>query len=175
MILFDIFSYCAIVSISIILLNGVKIMKKILSNLMLATAFVGFSSFAVAQPPAPVTPPMPQAVKLPPKVTQDFQHGDLSVQFRYLNGKISGLRLMNTGKKNVDVKILKETYVLGGGDYVIINPPNVGHLVIHHQLHSPLNTGASKMLPNRFGKAETYGMPKDMHDTVTSKSQPESK
>lgn len=169
-----IFSHIALLLlISITLLDGVKIMKKILSNLMLATAFVGFTSFAVAQPPTP--PPAPQPVKLPPKVTQDFQHGDLSVQFRYLNGKIFGLRLMNMGKKNIDVKILHETYVLGGGDYVIINPPNVGHLVIHHKLHFLLNTGASKMLPNRFGKAETYGMPKDMHDTTTSKSQPESK
>lgn len=126
------------------------------------------STTSTTTTPTATTSTAPTATITETRFVQNFQNDELSVQFRYDDGKLMGLRFLNTGKYPVQVKLLNETYILGPNDYVVLNPPNTENLRIYHAPYlTPLST-VEFLLPNRFGKDELYGMPINI-DNMTTK------
>lgn len=157
-----------------------KINKNIISTMVFAISCLAFSaSIAVTNASTPsakssakveTTPTAASANLSQSKITQDFQNDDLSVQFRYVDGKIIGLRLKNTGTQDMKVTISNTNYILGPNDSVVINPPNVTSM---HIFHGPASTPVSsieEIFPNRFSKHEIYIIPKDISDQLVNKS-----
>lgn len=104
------------------------------------------------------------------KVVQNFKNDKLDVQFRYIKGKLSSVKLLNTSKIPLQVNILHEDYLLGPNDYVVIDPPNIKHLIVHHYPVKIAKTTVGRMLPSRFGKHKIYNLPNKLHDSSTTKS-----
>ncbi len=50
---------------------------------------------------------------------QDFQDGQLKIQFRYINGVLHYIQFLNTSTKSVKLRILDKSYVLGVGDSLV--------------------------------------------------------
>lgn len=101
---------------------------------------------------------------------QEFDTDVLNVQFRYKDGKLFAMRLLNKSKIDVQINILHEDYLLGPNDYVIIDPPKLKHLVIHHYPATAYRSSTDRLLSTRFGKHHIFGLPENMKDNITTKS-----
>lgn len=97
---------------------------------------------------------------------QDFKKGDLSIQFRYVNKRLEHMRLMNTGKESMEVNVLNEHYILGPGDSLLLDPPSVKYLKIHHRPHSIHDSTVSKMMKDRFGTHTRFTLPENSNGNV---------
>lgn len=145
--------------------------KAVYAAVIVGTCFAANTSFAAttsSTATTDTTSSIPVATSTQTRIVQNFQNGELSVQFRYEDGKLIGLRLLNVGKSPMQIMLLNETYVLGSNDYIALNPPKIENLHIFHAPYlTPLST-VDFLLPNRFSKYELYVLPTNL-DSLTTK------
>jgi len=100
---------------------------------------------------------------------QNFQHGVLKVQFRYVNKELQQIQFTNNGKESILLKVLHSNYVLGEGDSLKLNPPDAGHMAVEFKPHHAQkgSTAVDKVLGGRFTHRLIYEMPKQLDKKVT--------
>jgi len=148
-------------------MKKISMLKTIYAAIVVSTCFAANTSSAATADTTSSIPVAPAATSTQTRIVQNFQNGELSVQFRYENGKLIGLRFLNVGKSPMQVMLLNETYVLGPNDYMVLNPPSVENLHIFHAPYLTPFTTVDFLLPNRFNKYELYVLPKNLDSTVT--------
>lgn len=92
---------------------------------------------------------------------QDFTHSSLNVQFRYVNGQLNSIRVLNIASNPVKVSMLESEYVLGPKDYVVVQAPKLKYIKIKEEPYlDTISTVAEKTLPGRFQEEHLYRLPK---------------
>lgn len=141
-----------------------KIQHTILSAVVILGFLCSFSPIALADTPSlqPMqTADTNQAMtnNKPTLHVQDFQEGELGVQFRYVNGLLNYIRFQNSGSYPIEIHIFGNNYVLGQNDFVVINPPKVRYVIFTHELFPVVRSWVNNVFPGRYAHEHIYRLP----------------
>ncbi len=147
-----------------------------ISSVALATAFAANgadnakNSADASASPQYITVKNSKGDKLPDRMVQEFKQEKLNVQFRYVKGKLAGIRLLNTSKAPLEVNLQGHNYLLGANDYVVVNPPSVETINISHK-PAAFKTTIGHLLPNRFNQHHFYQLSAKNTDNRVTQSE----
>lgn len=100
---------------------------------------------------------------------QNFKHGVLKVQFRYVNKELEQIQFTNDGNESIVLKVLHTNYILGKGDSIMMNPPSADHIAVEFQTHHAQKGSSTidKVLGGRFTHRHLYELPKQLDHEIT--------
>lgn len=101
-----------------------------------------------------------------PYIVQTFNHEGMLIQFGYKNNDLIGLKITNQNVVPMEVELFEEYFVLGPGDVMRYDPPNIDYVHLGISPYHELNTVADYLLPNRFNDVTLFHIPPKRNHNV---------
>jgi hypothetical protein len=152
-------------------LSGFWIKTLLLSSTLLIALTITSPILAAkhTKSPAEAQTEAQQAAKsTSPLQVQNYKGKGLDIEFRYVKGKLKNMRVMNTTKYTIKVDILDNRYILGPGDYVVIDPPSVDLIQVRQSKLFGDATAVDNLFPERFTYYITFKLPAHHEKKITT-------